>query len=128
MIIYNPDIKPRKIDQIVEYLDLFPTLCEMAGIDIPDQAEGQSMLALMKNRDKNWKNTLFAEWQGGRCVMTERFSYTYWFEERHKGAQMLFDYETDPLENKNVAEQPDYIDVVNYHMNLLDSLYLQVGK
>jgi iduronate 2-sulfatase len=128
MIIYSPDIKPRKINQIVEYLDLFPTLCEMAGIDIPDQAEGQSMLALMKNRDKNWKNTLFAEWQGGRCVMTERYSYTSWFEERHKGAKMLFDYETDPLENINVADNPDYKNVVNYHMSLLDSLYLYMKK
>jgi hypothetical protein len=39
---------------------------------------------------------------------------------------MLIDYETDPLENINVADNPDYKYVVNYHMSLPDSLYLHM--
>jgi iduronate 2-sulfatase len=123
LIIKAPGFQPKKINEIVEFVDIYPTVCNLAGLKIPSQVQGKSMVMLMKNNDKNWKNFAFSEWQGARTVLTERYSYSYWFEEKNKGAQLLFDHKRDPQENENVVDKAEYNVPVIYHKRLIDSLY-----
>jgi arylsulfatase A-like enzyme len=123
LIIKAPGYKHGEIEQVVEFVDIYPTLCDLTGIPKPDHLKGESMTSIMQGDAEYWKNIAFTEWQGARNVVTDRYSYSYWFEERHKGAKMLFDLETDPRENKNVAFDPEYSEVVKELQTKLDTLY-----
>lgn len=128
MIIKVPGSKPLKVDQIVEFVDLYPTFCDLLSVPKPGQLHGKSLTTLMKQEKttasaNRWKNTAFSEWMGARTVISDRYSYSYWFEEKHKGATMLFDHKTDPQENKNVGDLPAYKDVANEHKQMLLTLY-----
>jgi arylsulfatase A-like enzyme len=126
LIIKAPGIKPGKTDKLVEYVDIYPTLCQLSDLEIPEHVHGSSMVPLMKGKSKEWKNTAFCEWQGARTVLTERYSYSYWFQEKDKGANCLFDHLTDKEENENVAVKPEYATVVSEHQQLIDDLYLNL--
>jgi iduronate 2-sulfatase len=111
------------VNELVEFVDIYPTICELAGLELPSHLHGRSMVPLLGNEKTDWKKEVFAEWKGARTVLSDRYSYSYWFEDRFNGAQALFDYEKDPQENVNVADKVEYQEVVKHHRQLLDSLY-----
>jgi iduronate 2-sulfatase len=106
----------RKADGIVELIDLYPTLCELAGIDPPAHLEGTSMVPLLKNPARPGKDAAFARWKGGLVAITRDFTYT----EYGKGEQMLYHLTEDPDENVNLAADPDYADTVTKMQKLLN--------
>jgi arylsulfatase A-like enzyme len=123
MIIKVPGVTPRKVNQIVEFVDIYPTLVELAGLAKPQHLQGESMVSLMKGNNHNWKNRAICEWEGARTVITQNFSYTNWSANNNNTSEMLFDYTKDPAENKNVVNNSEYFNVVEYHKKLLESVY-----
>jgi iduronate 2-sulfatase len=123
LIIKAPGMKPEKVQSLVEFVDLYPTLCQLAGIEIPSQLHGSSMVNLMQGKSDGWKDIAICEWSGARTVLTQDFSYSYWFEEKHGNAECLFDHTLDPQENINVVKDPEYLDVIKEHKAILDSVY-----
>jgi arylsulfatase A-like enzyme len=115
--------KPAKINEVVEFVDIYPTLCQMAGFEEPGHLQGSSLLSLIEGKGKIWKNTAFCEWNGARTILTERYSYSFWFEEKNKETQMLFDHKTDPAENENVADQAENTPIIAKLKHKIDSLY-----
>lgn len=103
LLIKVPGRKPLKIDQITEFVDLYPTLCDLTSISAPKEIHGESMVSLMEGQGMDWKNRAFSEWMGARSILAEGYAYTYWFQEKNKGMEMLFDHTNDPAENKNIA-------------------------
>ncbi|MFO8125579.1 sulfatase/phosphatase domain-containing protein [Yoonia sp.] len=100
-----------KTDAIVELVDLYPTLCELAGIEQPEHLAGKSMVPILRDPRAPGKGAAFATWQkGGRFVVTRDYTYT----EYQSGKQrMLYDHAKDPAENVNVAEKPEYAETVD---------------
>jgi len=110
LIICAPGFKKDgKTESVVELLDIYPTLCELAGIQIPQHVEGTSMVPLLRHPEQDWKKPAYTKWQKGISVATSDYSYTEWGGEQ----RMLFDLKKDPDENINVAEDPNYKEVVN---------------
>lgn len=101
--------KNAKTESIVELLDMYPTLCELTGIKVPEHVEGKSLVTLLKNPEQDWKKPAFTKLAGGISVVTSDFSYTEWSGGKQR---MLFDLKKDPDENINVAEDPNYKEVV----------------
>lgn len=97
-------------DEIVEFIDLVPTLGELLKIELPENLEGISFAPLLVNPKTPWKKAAYIlEDDGdafGECVRTKKFSYM----EFKKGAvpAALFDLEKDPWETKNVVDDPAY--------------------
>ena len=108
MIIRAPGYKKNnKTDALVEFVDMYPSLCELAGISGPEkQLEGKSFVPLMSNPDLPWKKAVFSNY-GGKAVKTDRYLYTEW-----KNSRMLFDHKVDPEENVNIAELPESAEIV----------------
>jgi iduronate 2-sulfatase len=123
LIIKAPGMKPGKIQELVEFVDIYPTLCQLAGLEIPSHLQGSSMVNLMTGKPEGWKNIAVCEWSGARTLLTDGYSYSYWFEEKHNNARCLFDHSVDPDENKNVADNTDYKEIINQHQAILDSVY-----
>ncbi|MGK7396911.1 MAG: sulfatase [Candidatus Cyclobacteriaceae bacterium M3_2C_046] len=123
LIIKMPGMPAAKINQIVEYVDIYPTIADLTGIKIPGHVQGKSLKNIMKGKDEGWKNYAFTEWQGARTLITPGFAYTYWFEQKHAGAHMLYNHQTDPDENSNVADDPAYKQIIHDHQKMLNGLY-----
>jgi iduronate 2-sulfatase len=96
---------------LVELVDLYPTLTEFAGLELPTHLEGTSFAPLLKEPTKPWKKAAFSQYlrpgkEGimGRSVRTTEWRYTEWKD--REGNDMgveLYDEKNDPQENTNIA-------------------------
>jgi iduronate 2-sulfatase len=115
LIIRAPDVKANgtKSDALVELVDVYPTLCELAGLPVSEQLEGRSAVPLLSNSDQNWKPAAFSQFQRragkvplmGYSMRTDRYRYIEWQDRRTRKvvATELYDHRVDPQENTNVA-------------------------
>ncbi|WP_406698719.1 sulfatase [Singulisphaera sp. Ch08] len=102
---------------LVEFVDLYPSLAELAGLTPPAHVEGTSFLPVLKSPDRPWKSAAFSQYPRqveGRSLMgysmrTDRYRFTRWVERDDPTkvtAVELYDHETDPQENQNIADDP----------------------
>jgi uncharacterized sulfatase len=130
LIIAGPGVSPRRgwSTRVVEYLDLYPTLAELAGLQGPATLEGRSLGPLLKNPEAEWNHPAFTQVRRGASpnffmgysVRTERWRYTEW----DGGAQgvELYDESSDPDELRNLAEDPARKDVMQDMKRLLQTV------
>jgi len=106
MIISAPGYKGGlETNALTEYIDIFPTLCELAGLNLPTQLHGKSYVSLMKNPDQSFKDVIYARYVNGESIKTDRYLYTEWYsEEGEFYGRMLYDHYVDPDENVNISE------------------------
>ncbi len=64
LMIWTPDMKARgyKTDALVELVDIFPTLCELSEVPLPEHLEGHSFAPLLNHADRPWKNAVFSQY------------------------------------------------------------------
>jgi len=100
------------VDNIVELVDVYPTLCAAADLPIPRHCEGKSLLPIMDELTAPAANLAFSQFSrrgvNGRSIRTDRYRFTLW--ETKDGALVareLYDLKDDPLGNVNRADQPD---------------------
>jgi arylsulfatase A-like enzyme len=92
---------------LTEFVDIYPSLCDLAGLEKPDHLEGTSFVPLMGDPKKPWKKAIFSRFHDGSSVRTDRYLYTEWRDRNgERVARMLFDHQNDPKENINIAEEP----------------------
>jgi iduronate 2-sulfatase len=112
----------------VELVDIFASLCDMAGIEVPVGIEGTSVRMAMENPHKAIKPyavSQFPRWYEGREIMgyawrVARYRYIEWidirFDEGERSGPVLdielYDYESDPAESRNLAGDPAYTEVL----------------
>jgi len=98
--------KGLKTSRLTEFVDIYPTLCDLANLDLPHSLEGTSLLPLMRDPNRPWKKAIFSRWQTGDSVRTERYLYTEWKTSTgNLYSRMLYDHLKDPEENVNIAEK-----------------------
>ena len=105
LIVRAPGIEGgQRRSKLVESIDLYPTLCELAGLPLPKHLQGDSLVTLMKDRDAVWKSAAVGRFQNGDTIRTSAFRFTEYTDKKgRRTSQMLYDHETDPHENVNVA-------------------------
>lgn len=103
----------RRCDALVEFVDLYPTLCDLAGLPLPDHLQGESFSPLLETPDGPSKPAAFSRYHSAEAVKTATHLYTEWTDrEGRRTARMLYDHRTDRLENVNVAEAPQHAALV----------------
>jgi iduronate 2-sulfatase len=114
LIISAPGFKGDKVcNALTEFVDIYPSLCELTGLPLPDHLQGTSFVPLMKNPDRTWKKAAFSRWQTGDSIRTDRYRYTEWTDDEGKRVtRMLYDHKVDPMENVNISEQPENQELV----------------
>jgi iduronate 2-sulfatase len=104
----------RTCSRIVELLDLYPTLVDLAGFSVPQNLHGASLVPLLKNPNAHCDRPAFTQVQRtnvpGHSLRTERWRYTQW-DFGDKGVE-LYDHKSDPRETKNLANDPRYANVL----------------
>jgi arylsulfatase A-like enzyme len=99
---------------LVEFVDIYPTLAELAGLALPAHLEGTSLKPLVENPKRPWKNAAFSQYPRGKKLMgysmrTDRYRFTVWVgreDHSHVDSIELYDHQTDPQENQNIAKAP----------------------
>jgi len=101
----------QKTSGLVEYVDVFPTLCDVCGIDLPEGLEGTSFAPLLKDPKQPWKSAAFSQYprakKMGYSMRTARYRYTEWQEDGKAVGRELYDYEADPDETASIANKPE---------------------
>lgn len=113
--------KDKKIDSYVYLMDIYPTLCEWMGIDIPDTVEGKSLVPLIKGEVSVIRPHLYFAYEDLiRSVKYKGYKLIY-----YKNAPLhtqLFNVEEDPQEIHNLYEQEEYKEVIE-HLNQIMGEY-----
>ncbi len=107
---------------LVELVDLYPTLCELAGVPVPAALDGRSFAALLGDPARTVKDAAFSQFprrhEGrdymGYALRTERHRYVEWVDKQtgETTHRELYDETRDPDENVNIAGQPEQSAVI----------------
>ncbi|MFN4146567.1 MAG: sulfatase [Runella sp.] len=106
--IRNKHVKPFiKTESIVELVDVYPTLLEMTGLPPDIALEGESLVKFFKNPKAKGKTAALSVYpkdnRMGRSIRTDRYRLTAWQAKDGSTDYELYDHQTDPQENENVA-------------------------
>jgi iduronate 2-sulfatase len=112
---------------LVEFVDIYPSLCELAGLPLPSHLQGRSFAPLLNSPDLPWKEAAFSQYPRGGKIMgysmrTDRHRFTVWLDNnKNTTARELYDHQNDPGENKNIEGEPE-------NARLIKELYLTLKK
>jgi arylsulfatase A-like enzyme len=117
--------KGAKTESPSEFVDIFPTLCELAGLPVPGSVEGLSLVSILNDPDVMVHEAALEQYPRNNSLMgyslrDKRYRYVKWVKmDYYAGersgpmdANELYDYEKDPDETVNLAGNPEYKDVV----------------
>lgn len=114
VIVAAPGMKAgAKTSALIETVDIYPTLCELAGLPAPSGLDGASFAAALRDPSAPTKDhVLHAYPRGGgligRAIRTARHRLVEWKvpgDAADTAVLELYDYEADPLESKNLAAE-----------------------
>jgi arylsulfatase A-like enzyme/GH35 family endo-1,4-beta-xylanase len=122
LIIYNPKTKiPQRIVTPTEFVDVFPTLTDLAQIDPVENLDGTSLVPLMLGQQQKIKDFAVSQYprndKMGYSFRTANHRYTLWIDKEKIGSEIkeadikqeeLFDYSKDPLETENHISKDGY--------------------
>jgi len=98
----------------VEYVDIYPTLCELAGLELPEHLQGESFRDLLYDPDATSDGVAICQWYEGITTIRDNWFYTEWVDDADSSfARMLYDHRVDPKENVNISEDPSYAGTIS---------------
>ena len=122
LIISVPGQQPATCDALVEFVDIYPSLCELCGVPLPEGLEGTSFAPLIEDPTRLWKAAAFSQYPRyipevgrgmGHSMRTDRYRFTEWrVPDKDFCEYELYDHEVDPKENVNIAKRPENAELV----------------
>ena len=112
LIMAGPGISKNRKSSRFQYLyDLFPTLCSLCGLDIPEQVEGQDFSGIFSDGNIEEREEIYAVYADKvRTIKNKKYKLIeYRFQD--VAVTQLYDLEKDPLEQYNMAECPEYQEI-----------------
>ena len=111
----------------VSGVDILPTVCDYANVDPPDTCQGDTLRPLVEDKEVTWRDYAYIEsnyW--GRAIVTDQYKYITEYKPKsiedylppgpndaQLGRAQLFHRNTEPSETENLADVPEYKDIVN---------------
>lgn len=110
LIIKAPGVKAAKTSSLAEFVDVFPTLCDLAGLKKPEKLEGTSLVPVLKDAKKSVNDVAITQYKRGQVsgysMRTNQYRYTEWINADKTVAYVdLYDMINDPNETENIAEK-----------------------
>jgi len=126
LIFVGPGIPEGKSTQAFSYLlDIYPTLCDLIGIQRPADLEGESLRPLWEGKRDRVRDSVFLPFIGiQRAVRDERWKLICYPKIGH---MQLFDLQTDPDEKTNLIDRVEYAEHVQRLLKLMNQWQAKVG-
>ena len=126
LIFVGPGIPPGKSTQAFSYLlDVFPTLCDVTGIQPPADLEGESLRPLWEGKKDRVRDSVFPPYiEIQRAVRDERWKLICYPKIGH---MQLFDLQADPDEKTNLIDRAEYAQHVQRLLKLMSQWQAKVG-
>lgn len=116
--------------ELVQNLDLAPTLLDLAGADIPEKMQGKSLVPLFKEEHSGkWRDAVYYHYYEGPPrvhnvakhygIRTDRYTIAHYYEQDE---WELFDLQEDPEQLQSVYDDPEYSDVQERLKEKIDEL------
>ena len=156
LIISAPGYKPDVSNSLSEFTDVFPTLCDLAGLAVPQQLDGKSLVPVLTDPLASVHEYAVSQYPRfrkipdgdeagkaahlmGYSLRTSQYRYTVWLKDDFRSydhyakdlvvARELYDYSVDPEETKNVADNEKYSPVAAaLNEKMVDYFALQYQK
>jgi len=127
LLVRAPGFEPGgSTDALVEYIDVYPSLCQLAGLPLPEHLDGRSFVPLMRDPGLAWKDAAIGRFIAGDTIRTDRYRFTEYTDRQGDFvARMLYDHQVDPDENVNVSEQAESEPL---NRSLREQLHAGMGK
>lgn len=127
LIVSYPGNKAGKISSPTEFVDVFPTICELTGVSTPKNLDGVSLVPIMEKKVDKVKNYAVSQFprendKMGYAFRSDKYRYVIWmkdftsrqnFDEKNVVAEELYDYVKDPEERKNLVSEANYSNIKN---------------
>jgi len=105
LMIAGPGVAPGSCERTVDFMNVYPTLCDMCGIPHAPQLEGVSMYPLLQDPGMSWdRPAVTTHGRGNHAVRSERFRYIRYAD----GSEELYDHDADPMEWTNLAGAAEF--------------------
>jgi choline-sulfatase len=120
LIISDPMSRKANLDEthlVSNGLDLYPTICDYAGLSISSHCKGRSLRPLIEN--KTWnpsRQAIPIETEIGNAIVSQNYKYLKCFSGER--AEQLYDRKQDPYETRNAAEDPELLPILQEHRQL----------
>ena len=122
LLIFAPGMKSVINQELTEFVGVFPTLCDLSGLKIPETLDGKSLVPLMLNPVSKVKDFSVSQYphngKMGYSIRTKQYRLTWWMETEFRSCNKfssnlivgkeLYDYKKDPLEKVKVANEIKY--------------------
>jgi len=125
-----------KSDALVEFVDVYPTLADICGLESPQGVEGISLKPLLKDPEQAWKRAVFSQYPRARsgsrhrghgavmgyALRTHRYRYVEWrdWKSNQVVARELYDHRFDPDESYNLAAESKHATTVQELAEMLE--------
>ena len=96
-----------------EFIDVFPTLVELSGLQTPDNLQGKSLVPILNGKSKKVKDYAVSQYPRGKAMgyalRNGRYRYVAWYKNRNSIKEQdiiikeLYDYKNDPEETVNIV-------------------------
>lgn len=115
--------KGSKSTAMFEFIDIYPTLADLFQLEkTPDYLEGSSFATVLKNPERPFRSEVYASTRRGemmgKMVKNRDWRYVEW--DNGEQGRELYDQKNDPVEYNNLAENPEYSEIVNEMKKLLN--------
>ncbi len=107
LMISVPGLTPEgaRCKRTISFLDIYPTLVELCGVQSKKDNEGHSFVSLLKDPSSSWNYPAVTTYmRGNHSVRSENWRYIRY----HDGTEELYDHRVDEMEWKNLADDPGY--------------------
>jgi arylsulfatase A-like enzyme len=118
-----------KTESLAEYVDIYPTLCDLTGIKPPSYLDGKSLVPILKNPKTIVNNEIYTRYGNQEAVVNSKYSYMELVDKKGNPLNnMLYDLIKDPAENTNISLLPANKEVVRDFSEKLKSMRDHVNK
>ena len=147
---FSEQARGRSIDELVVGQDVPATILDLCGLPVPDTYQGKSMVPLIEGRKTAWRKDVFCEnlftdqgYPRMEAVRGSKWKYIRYFSREHDRKQYLpdasiegeqpvfeelFNLEDDPREQKNLALNPEYAEVLRTHRARCQELVVELAQ
>ena len=95
-------------DAFCYLLDIYPTLCDLIDVPVPESVEGRSLLPILQDPTAKVRDTLFFAYRDlQRSVRDEQYKLIEYVVEGQRTTQ-FFDLQADPWELRDLSDDPEY--------------------